>query len=73
MTLGLRSPSLLRALIAVDNAPVDANLKSDFYKYIQGLREIEEKQVNKHAEADEILTEYEKVRWQPVFEGIAHC
>lgn len=61
MTLALRSPKLLGALIPVDNAPVDANLKSDFHKYVQGMREIEERGVKKQAEADMILTNYEGV------------
>ncbi|KAK4690715.1 hypothetical protein P7C71_g6143, partial [Lecanoromycetidae sp. Uapishka_2] len=60
MTLALRSPKLLGALIAVDNAPVDANLKSDFRKYVQGMRDIEEKGVNSQAEADAILRLYEE-------------
>ena len=63
MTVALRSPSLLRALIPVDNAPVDANLKSDFHKYVRGLREIEDKRPQKQGEADAILQEYEKASW----------
>jgi hypothetical protein len=61
MTLALRSPKLLGALIPVDNAPVDANLKSDFHKYVQGMRDIEERKIKKQAEADAVLTNYEKV------------
>lgn len=61
MTVALRSPQHVGALIPVDNAPVDANLKNDFHKYVQGLREIEEAQVKKHAEADAILKKYEEV------------
>ena len=60
MTVALRSPSLLRALIPVDNSPINANLNSDFYKYVQGMREIEGKQVRKQLEADKILEDYEK-------------
>lgn len=63
MTVALRSPSSLRALVPVDNAPVDANLKSDFHKYVRGLREIEERGLQKQVEADAILQDYEKVRW----------
>lgn len=62
MTVALRSPNLLGALIPVDNAPVDASLKSDFRKYLQGMREIEEAGVTKQAEADQILQKYEDVR-----------
>ena len=61
MTVALRSPKLLGALIPVDNAPVDANLNSDFHMYVQGMQEIEGKRVKKQAEADEILTKYEEV------------
>ena len=61
MTVALRSPQLVGALIPVDNAPVDANLKSDFHKYVQGLRDIEDAQVKTQVEADEILKLYEKV------------
>lgn len=63
MTVALRSPHLVGALIPVDNAPVDANLKSDFHKYIRGMREIEEAQVKRQAEADDILKKYEEVSW----------
>lgn len=59
MTVALQSPGLLRALIPVDNAPVDANLKGDFRKYLEGMREIEEAGVRKQAEADQILKKYE--------------
>ena len=61
MTVALRSPSLVKALVPVDNAPVDANLKSDFHRYIRGLLNVEESNITKQAEADEILKKYEKV------------
>lgn len=61
MTVALQSCHLLRALVAVDNAPVDATLKSDFAKYMQGMRKIEDARVTKQAEADEILKNYEEV------------
>ena len=62
MTVALRSSNLLRALIPVDNAPVDALLKSDFSRYLEGMREIESTGVRKQAEADHILRKYEDVR-----------
>ena len=62
MTVALRSSSLLGALIPVDNAPVDALLKSDFSRYLEGMREIEYTGVRKTAEADHILRKYEDVR-----------
>lgn len=62
MTVALRSPNTVSALVPVDNAPVDANLSSDFPKYMQGMREIEEAGVKKQVEADTILKKYEEVR-----------
>ena len=62
MTVALRSPKTVSALVPVDNAPVDANLSSDFPKYMQGMREVEEAGVKIKAEADHILKKYEEVR-----------
>ncbi|KAI1617941.1 alpha/beta hydrolase [Exophiala viscosa] len=61
MTMALRSPSKYSALIPVDNAPVDAALKSDFGTYVKAMREIEEHKppVAKQSEADKILAKYE--------------
>lgn len=61
MTMALRSPNRLKALVPVDNAPVDAVLKSDFSKYVQGLQEVERAKVSKQIDADEILKSYEEV------------
>lgn len=61
MTVALRSPLLIKALIPVDNAPVDAHLKSNFHQYVKGLREIDQSNVRTQAEADGILNGYEKV------------
>ncbi len=63
MTVALRNPSKVGNLISVDNAPIDAALKSDFGKYIQGMRQIEDTQVSKQAEADYILQKYEEVSY----------
>ncbi|KAI4204365.1 MAG: hypothetical protein LQ350_001121 [Teloschistes chrysophthalmus] len=59
MTIALRAPHLVGALIPVDNAPVDAVLKSDFYKYLEGMQEIQNAAVKRQAQADEILSKYE--------------
>ncbi len=72
MTVALRSPRLLGTLIAVDNAPVDANLKSSFHQYVQGLREIEEAKVKKQADADEVLQRYEMVGWTKEGKAVAN-
>ncbi|KAJ5167714.1 uncharacterized protein N7482_003308 [Penicillium canariense] len=60
MTVALRSPELVSGLIPVDNAPVNAALKSDFPKYVQGMQRIEEAKVAKQSDADKILQEYEE-------------
>ncbi|EXJ86472.1 hypothetical protein A1O3_03423 [Capronia epimyces CBS 606.96] len=61
MTLALRAPGQYSGLVPVDNAPVDAALKSDFGKYVQAMREVEEHQppITKQSEADKILAKYE--------------
>ena len=62
MIVALRSPKMVSALVPVDNAPMDASLSSDFPRYIQGMREIEEAGIKKRVEADAILKRYEEVR-----------
>jgi len=59
MTVALHNPSMVANLISIDNAPVDAALKSDFGKYMQGMKKIEEAKVQKQSEADDILKQYE--------------
>ncbi len=61
MTLALCEPDLVANLIPVDNAPVDVRLESDFARYIQGMKRIDEAGVKRQAEADKILEPYEKV------------
>ncbi|KAF2423312.1 alpha/beta-hydrolase [Tothia fuscella] len=60
MCVALRSPSKVANLIPVDNAPVDAALKSDFNIYVKGMMEVERAKVKKQSEADEILKPYAK-------------
>jgi hypothetical protein len=62
MTYALTTPDRVRDLIPVDNAPVDAALKSDFGAYVQGMRKIQDVGVSKQKDADEILQEYCDVR-----------
>lgn len=64
MTVALRSPGLLGALISVDNAPINSALGSNFIRYVQGLRKIENAKVSKQIEADEIFKPYEDVSFQ---------
>lgn len=61
MTVALQSSDLVSALIPVDNAPVNAPLKSDFGKYVRGMQEVEAQGVTKQSDADKILKEYEEV------------
>lgn len=60
MAVALRKRSPIAGMISVDNAPVDAALKSDFGKYVQGMRRIEDASVTKQSEADAILQDYEE-------------
>ncbi|RMY92782.1 hypothetical protein D0864_05825 [Hortaea werneckii] len=59
MAVALRHKVEVGSLIPVDNAPVDAALKSDFGKYVQGMRKIQDARVTKQSEADAILSQYE--------------
>ena len=63
MCVALKSPSKVANLIPVDNAPVDANFKSDFGVYLQGMRDVERAKVKKQSEADALLKPYAKVFW----------
>lgn len=60
MTLALRSPDIIHDIVSVDNAPLDAALLSNFGKYIQGMKKIEDSGVTRQAEADKILQDFEE-------------
>jgi len=60
MTLALKAPDIIDNIVSVDNAPLDAALLSNFGKYIQGMRKIEEAGVTRQSEADKILQDYEE-------------
>lgn len=62
MAVALRSPERVSALIPVDNAPVNAALKSDFPKYVRGMQKVEAEKVSKQSDASKILEDYEEVR-----------
>ncbi|KAL2140605.1 hypothetical protein VTI28DRAFT_3569 [Corynascus sepedonium] len=59
MVLALDQPDLVANIVAVDNAPVDARLSSEFPRYIQAMRKIDEANTTRQAEADRILEPYE--------------
>ncbi|EGX92575.1 alpha/beta fold family hydrolase, putative [Cordyceps militaris CM01] len=61
MALALQFPGSVADIVAVDNAPIDAFLGSDFASYIRAMKKVEQSHVIKLAEADEILQEVEKV------------
>jgi hypothetical protein len=62
MAVALQSPESVSGLISVDNAPVNAALKSDFPKYVRGMQHVEQAKVSKQSDANKILEEYEEVR-----------
>ncbi|RFU33880.1 hypothetical protein B7463_g2454, partial [Scytalidium lignicola] len=59
MTLALRSPDMVRDIVSVDNAPIDAALLGTFARYIQGMKKVEDAGVTRQGEADKILQDYE--------------
>jgi hypothetical protein len=68
MAVALRAPERVSALIPVDNAPVNASLKSDFPKYVRGMQKIEAEKVSKQSDANKILEDYEEVRGVHLFD-----
>ncbi|KAK1760741.1 Alpha/Beta hydrolase protein [Echria macrotheca] len=60
MTLALDKPDLVANIVAVDNAPISANLESNFARYIQGMKKVDRSDTTKLSHADEILEEYEE-------------
>lgn len=60
MTFALKYPSQISDIVSIDNAPIDAALLSNFGKYIQGMHAIESASISRQAEADAILSSYEK-------------
>lgn len=61
MTLALSHPDVPSSIVAVDNAPVDAALKSDFWGYVKGMYKVADAKVKSQKEADAILQEFAKV------------
>ncbi|KAF1957285.1 alpha/beta-hydrolase [Byssothecium circinans] len=60
MTMALQDPNCCANIVAVDNAPVDAALASDFPKYVEGMRRVEDAKCMSQKAADEILEPYAK-------------
>lgn len=61
MALALQVPDKIADFVAVDNAPVDALLSTDFPSYIRAMQMVDRSHVTKLAEADMILQQVEKV------------
>ncbi|KAJ4424621.1 hypothetical protein N0V82_000753 [Gnomoniopsis sp. IMI 355080] len=55
MVLALKSPSTIKDIVSVDNAPVDAILSTDFAKYVRAMKRIEAAGVTSQKAADEIM------------------
>ena len=58
MVVALRNRVPIANIIPVDNAPVDAALHSDFAKYVQGMKRIDDMTIRRQSEADAILKDY---------------
>lgn len=61
MTLALRSPAMVKDIVSVDNAPIDAILSTDFAKYVRGMKKIEDAGVTTQKAADAIMVDFEEV------------
>lgn len=55
MTLALKYPDVVKLLVSVDNAPVDAALHSEFPRYVRTMKDIEKAGLSKQSEADAML------------------
>lgn len=60
MGVALRQPDLVRAVIPVDNAPIDAKLGSSFWRYVRGMKKIADAKVTNQKEAYKIMAEEEE-------------
>ncbi|RAL13243.1 alpha/beta fold family hydrolase [Aspergillus homomorphus CBS 101889] len=60
MTVALESANLVSALVPVDNAPINAALKSDFDKYVRGMQHVEAEKPQSQSHADSVLQKYEE-------------
>ncbi|KAI5293770.1 hypothetical protein KEM52_005244 [Ascosphaera acerosa] len=72
MTVALRRPDLVSAVVAVDNSPVVASLGRPFELYVQGMLEIEAARVRSQREADHILRQYEELKDISVRQFLLH-
>lgn len=62
MSLALvHQPSYLARLVSVDMAPSKGPVSTDFAKYLDAMREVNEAHVEKRSRAADILKKYEEV------------
>ena len=59
MTTALQHPQLVKKLVVVDIAPFSLHLSNDFASYIDAMRKIDQANVKKQSQADEILQDIE--------------
>ncbi|KAI9475523.1 MAG: Alpha/Beta hydrolase protein [Benjaminiella poitrasii] len=60
MATALTYPTRIGKVISVDMPPVALRLSRDFSRYVEAMRAIEEARPRRQAEADRILSQYEK-------------
>jgi hypothetical protein len=69
LTLALHSPKLVSNVVAVDNCPINLPIGPDFLTYLEGMAKVEQQPVRTHAEADEIIRQFELVRPRLIIAG----
>lgn len=60
MAVSLRRPDLIRALIPVDNAPIDAQLSTTFPRYARAMKRIEASNFKSNKDAYKVMSEVEQ-------------
>ena len=55
-------PGLLANLVVVDSAPINRDLDTQIFRYIDGMKDVERQNVRTKEAAAEILAQYTKVR-----------
>ena len=54
-------PGLLANLVVVDSAPINRDLDTQIFRYIDGMKDVERQNVGTKEAAAEILAQYTKV------------
>lgn len=61
MVLALQFPSLIRDIVSVDNAPIENSLSRSFNLFIEGMKKVEQEEITRQSEAENILRKYVEV------------